>query len=61
VELGRALVILRRYNIKFVILGELERAYYGAPGLDKIGRMAEAGYLRLVHANERTRIYAVVE
>ncbi|MBX7212597.1 MAG: glycosyltransferase family 39 protein [Thermoflexales bacterium] len=61
VELGRALVVLRRYNIKFVILGELERAYYGAPGLDKIGRMAEAGYLRLVHANERTRIYAVVE
>ena len=54
-------VLLARYNIRFVVVGDLEAAYYARPGLDKFERMADLGYLRRAYANEGTRIYAVVE
>ncbi|HQY23487.1 MAG TPA: DUF2298 domain-containing protein [Thermoflexales bacterium] len=54
-------ILLARYNIRFVVVGDLEAAYYARPGLDKFERMADLGYLRRAYANEGTRIYAVVE
>jgi YYY domain-containing protein len=60
-SVDRANILLARYNIRFVVVGDLEAAYYAPAGLEKFERMAELGYLRRAYANEGTRIYAVVE
>jgi YYY domain-containing protein len=56
-----ALEILRKYDVRYVYVGEVERVYYPASGLDKFETMRAQGLLRLVHYNERVRIYEVTE
>ncbi len=60
-SIDRANILLARYNIRFVVVGDLEAAYYSRAGLEKFERMADLGYLRRAYTNEGTRIYAVVE
>ncbi|MBI3968697.1 MAG: glycosyltransferase family 39 protein [Chloroflexi bacterium] len=54
----RALQILRQYEVRYVYVGDLERAYYPAAGLEKFDRMI-GSTLELVHANQRVKIYRV--
>jgi uncharacterized membrane protein len=50
---------LKKYQISYVIVGQLERAYYPGPGLDKF--MAHEGILwRGVYHNKNTVIYEVL-
>lgn len=44
-----AVAFLRRYQVEYVVVGELERAYYSAAGLEKLGRMAEQGELQVAY------------
>ncbi len=49
--------LLKRYDVAYVVVGELERLNYPAEGLAKFERMAESGMLRKVYENEGTSIF----
>jgi YYY domain-containing protein len=54
---GRAETLLRQYDVKYVIVGELERIYYSRPGLVKFSRMVEEGLLEPVFQSKEVVIY----
>ena len=49
--------LLRRYDVAYVVVGELERLNYSAEGLAKFEEMAESGRLRKVYENKGTEIF----
>jgi len=51
--------ILERYGVRYVYVGEYERAYYDPGGLAKFDAMADQGLLRVVYNRGRTKIYEV--
>jgi YYY domain-containing protein len=51
---------IRKYRVRYIIVGQQERAYYGAEGLIKFEQMEQAGELRSVFAEGQTVIYEVV-
>jgi YYY domain-containing protein len=55
-DVQRALDIMRKYDVRYVYVGELERAYYPADGIEKFGRMGTYG-LTPVYENEKVTIY----
>ncbi len=55
----RAEDLLEKYEVAYIVVGDLERAYYGQTGIAKFDAMADAGALTLAYANEGTRIYRV--
>ena len=54
-----ALEIIRRYDVRYIYVGDVERIYHPGPGLDKFESMRADGLLRLVFHNERVQIYEV--
>jgi len=50
---------LARYDVAYIIVGQLERAYYSEEGLAKFERMTTGGTLRRVYAEGETVIYEV--
>jgi YYY domain-containing protein len=59
-DYAEARAFLRKYDVRYIVLSPLERAYYAGPGLDKFDIMAANGELRVVFAVGRTVIYEVV-
>jgi YYY domain-containing protein len=59
-DLARAQQLLGRFQVKYIYVGELERAVYPADGLAKFARWAEEGYLQEVYRNPAVLIYEVV-
>jgi uncharacterized membrane protein len=59
-DVYNALMLIHRYQAKYVIVGELERGYYTPLGIAKFQRMQEAGWLRAVYRNEGVTIYEVL-
>ncbi len=58
-----ALDYLAENEVGYIILGDLERAYYSAEGLAKFQQMSDQGSLRIVFGNESentTTIYEVI-
>ncbi len=55
-----ALSILRKYDVRYVYLGEVERVYYPGPGLDKFDAMCAQGLLNLLYQNQKVKVYEVV-
>jgi uncharacterized membrane protein len=49
--------VLRKYQVKYVVIGELERKYYAANGLAKFGGMPD---LRIVYDADNVQIYEVL-
>jgi YYY domain-containing protein len=47
VDLARARKLLDDYGVKYIIIGELERAYYTPEGLAKFDTLVDQGYLEL--------------
>ncbi len=53
-EAGR---ILERYDVRYIYVGEYERAYYDRRGLAKFDKMVELGMLRVVYDSRGVTIY----
>ena len=58
---GEALTVLRKYNVSYVYVGELERLYHPAEGLATFVVMAQQGTLTAAYEGEGVTIYRVVE
>ena len=56
-NMDRALELLRTYNVQYVVVGQLEWAYYPATGVEKFDTMARQGLAELVYRNEGLSIY----
>ena len=56
VNLGETLGILHKYQVRYVVIGGLERAYYPALGLAKFSTMPNLG---LVYDADGVQIYEV--
>ena len=52
-----AVDLLKRYRVSYVIVGDLEYAFYDQPGLAKFDMMVNGGKLQLVYQNARVKIY----
>ena len=52
--------LLSRYDVRYIIVGPLERIYYRAAGLTKFDQMAAQGRLDVVFDNDEVIIYQVV-
>jgi YYY domain-containing protein len=58
-DLAEAQKFLEKYNVRYIIVGLLERAYFTGPGLDKFP--AQDGILwKKVYDNQLTQIYEVL-
>jgi YYY domain-containing protein len=53
-----ALAFLRRYDVRYIVVSVYERAYYPGEGLEKFGRMANAGLLDIAYDHGDVVIYA---
>lgn len=49
--------ILERYNVEYIVVGELERLYYGEAGIAKFDSMADEGVIEPVFRNQGVTIY----
>ena len=58
-DIEQAQLILRRYNVKYVILGQMEQLYNDAQGLPKFDEMENKGILKRVFKNDGTIIFEV--
>jgi len=58
-DLNRALEIVQRYDISYVVIGGLERAVYDVAGLNKFQVMAQGGTLLKVYDANNVQIYQV--
>jgi len=58
-DLARTQELLRQHNVKYIVVGELERIYYGQEGLDKFSVLADTGMLSRVFENRGVSIYQV--
>ena len=56
-DVERALELLRFHEVEYVVVGQLEEAYYPATGLGKFDQMARDGLATLAYQNEGTKIY----
>jgi YYY domain-containing protein len=56
----QAEALLRKYNVRYIVVGPLERIYYDTAGLGKFEQMAKTGKLELVFDNGQVVIYEVV-
>ena len=54
-----ALALLRRYQVSYIYVGQLERQHYPAVGIDKFATMATQGALERVYQNDQVSIYKV--
>lgn len=52
-----ALAFINRYGVRYVIVGDYERAYYAYPGLQKFERMLGTGHLKIAYRNATTTVY----
>jgi hypothetical protein len=48
-DLARARELLDYYGVEYIVVGELERAYYAPEGLAKLDTLVDQGYLELVY------------
>ena len=58
-DIEQAQLLLRRYNIKYVILGQMEEIYNDPQGLPKFEALEKQGILKRVFKNEGTIIFEV--
>jgi uncharacterized membrane protein len=67
-NISTTLDILTHYNVRYIVVGALERSYYPSDrssyppqGLAKFDQMVASGLLRVAYENEGDRLYEVVK
>jgi YYY domain-containing protein len=60
-DMNATRAFLRKYNVRYIVVGQLEHAYYWQLGLDKFDTMVRSGELKVVYASGQTVIYEVVD
>ena len=58
-DIAQALLLVRRYGARYIIVGALEKIYYGDTGLPKFNEMVQRGFIRVAYQNDGTTIYQV--
>ena len=58
-DVEESLRLLRKYDVSYVVVGDLERVVYDRQGLEKFKLMEARGVVRLVFENPGTSIYEV--
>ena len=58
-DIDTARAFLTKYNVKYIVLGELERAEYQGPGLDKFAKNEDVLW-KVVYREGDTVIYQVL-
>ena len=58
-DVARAEELLKRYEITYIVIGELERIYYAEAGLKKFSDLAKKGRIRRVFQNDGVSIYQI--
>ena len=58
-DVGATVEVLRRYDVSYIVVGDLERLNYGEEGLVKFEVMAESGVIEPVYENPGTKIFRV--
>ena len=56
-SLDRTKELLLQYEVKYIVVGELERIYYSQEGIRKFSELADAGFIEPVFQNEGVLIY----
>ena len=56
-DLGRTESLLREFEVTYIVVGELERAFYSPAGVEKFAGLADGGLIRPVFRNEGVVIY----
>lgn len=59
VNIPDTLALLKRYHVSYVYVGDMEKAFYEAPGLAKFDTMVGNGTLDVVYENDHVKIYRV--
>ncbi|PKB80764.1 MAG: hypothetical protein BZY88_07915 [SAR202 cluster bacterium Io17-Chloro-G9] len=59
-DLVRTESLLREYEVEYIVVGELERAYYSPAGMEKFTQLAGAGRIRPVFQNDGVVIYQIM-
>jgi len=59
-DASRALGVLSRYGVRYIYIGEYERAYYDPAGLAKFDAMAAQELLQVVYDEQGVKIYEVI-
>ncbi len=52
-DIGLALELIRRYDARYIVLGDLEQVYYDERGFGKFEKMVQDGYLRVALPQSR--------
>ena len=58
-DIDSAVNVIRKYDVSYVVVGDLERLNYGEKALDKFQEMEELGILTMVFSNQGTSIFRV--
>jgi YYY domain-containing protein len=56
-DLSLAQELLRKYEVEYIVVGGLERAYYSPEGLEKFDEMVGKGLVKCVVDNKMVKIY----
>jgi uncharacterized membrane protein len=59
-DLARARELLDHYGVRYIIVGEQERAYYNESGLAKFSQLVSEGYLRVAYQAGAVTIYEII-
>ncbi|MCL4370395.1 MAG: DUF2298 domain-containing protein [Chloroflexi bacterium] len=58
-DVAQLSVLLQKYHVRLIYVGDLERAYYSAVGLAKFDGMVAAGKLSVLYRSDGVTIYSV--
>ncbi len=58
-DINTAWDILRHYDISYIVVGDLEHAFYPATGLAKFDEMVTQGKLQVVYRQGKSTVYKV--
>jgi len=54
-------IILDKYQVQYIVVGDLERAYYNAAGINKFQDMVDQGILRIAFGDNSTNTTTILE